>query len=333
MQELVITNQEQNQRLDKFLMKYMNEAPKSFIYKMLRKKRIKLNGRKAEGNEVLQEGDKLQMYLAEETLFAFMAAKTVYPAKRHFGIVYEDENILVVSKPAGLLTHPEKPDERDTLIDQILYELYQKKQYDPSAAGTFTPAVCNRLDRNTSGIIVAGKNLMAVQAVNEAIQMRRMEKYYLALVIGEIREPGEINNYLVKDKSKNQSLVSDTNEGVQAVSQYRPIVSKNGYTLLEIRIITGRSHQIRAHMQAIGHPILGDRKYGREENNRFAREKYGLSHQFLHAYRLSFAISGGPLDYLSNKEMRAPLPTNLKAVCNDLFGIISVNELSEEEGK
>ena len=182
MKEIRITKNEENQRLDKFLLKYMNKASKGFLYKMLRKKRIKYNGGRAEGSELLKAGDTLQLYLAEETISSFMEEKTVAEAKRHFAIVYEDDDILVVSKPAGLLTHPEKSSDKDTLIDQILYYLYQKGQYLPEADSSFTPALCNRLDRNTSGIVIAGKTLKGVQAVNETIRSHKLDKYYLTLV-------------------------------------------------------------------------------------------------------------------------------------------------------
>ena len=175
MQEIRITKNEENQRLDKYLLKYFNKAPKSVIYKLLRKKRIKRNRAKAEGSEILQAGDTIQLYLAQETMEGWMEEKAVNVAQRHFSIVYEDDDLLVVNKPAGLLTHPEKAEDRETLMDQILYYLYEKGQYMPGAAQTFTPAVCNRLDRNTSGIVVAGKTLRAVQAVNAAIRARHVE--------------------------------------------------------------------------------------------------------------------------------------------------------------
>ena len=172
MKEIKISEKEENQRLDKFLLKYFNKAPKSFVYKMLRKKRIKLNGAKAEGSEIITNGDVLSMYLSEETMDSFMEAKTVNKAQRHFGIVYEDDNILIVSKPAGLLTHPQSPQDKETLIDQILYYLHEKGEYSADKEASFTPAVCNRLDRNTGGIVIAGKNLQTVQAVNKAIAQR-----------------------------------------------------------------------------------------------------------------------------------------------------------------
>ena len=223
MKEIKITEQEQNQRLDKFLMKYFHKAPKSFLYKMLRKKRIKYNGKKGEGNEILQQGDTLQLYLSEETMQSFMEQRTIVQAERHFNVIYEDDNLLVVSKPAGLLVHPQKREDKETLIDQILYYLYQKGQFTENSI--FSPAICNRLDRNTSGIIIAGKNLKAVQAVNEAIAKRKVKKYYMALVKGKIEKPGELISYLKKDNEKNQvTLYDKEREGTKKIiTKYQQI--------------------------------------------------------------------------------------------------------------
>lgn len=299
----------------------MNKASKGFLYKMLRKKRIKYNGGRAEGSELLKAGDTLQLYLAEETISSFMEEKTVAEAKRHFAIVYEDDDILVVSKPAGLLTHPEKSSDKDTLIDQILYYLYQKGQYLPEADSSFTPALCNRLDRNTSGIVIAGKTLKGVQAVNETIRSHKLDKYYLTLVAGEIREAGEITAYLTKDEEKNQVRISKREgSGKKTMTKYRPLACAKGYTLLEIHLITGKTHQIRAHMQSIGHPVVGDRKYGSEHSNQKFREEYALSNQFLHAIRVEWKEKDGPLGYLYGKEMTAPLPKTLQEICDGLFG-------------
>lgn len=321
MKEIRITKNEENQRLDKFLLKYMNKASKGFLYKMLRKKRIKYNGGRAEGSELLKAGDTLQLYLAEETISSFMEEKTVAEAKRHFAIVYEDDDILVVSKPAGLLTHPEKSSDKDTLIDQILYYLYQKGQYLPEADSSFTPALCNRLDRNTSGIVIAGKTLKGVQAVNETIRSHKLDKYYLTLVAGEIREAGEITAYLTKDEEKNQVRISKREgSGKKTMTKYRPLACAKGYTLLEIHLITGKTHQIRAHMQSIGHPVVGDRKYGSEHSNQKFREEYALSNQFLHAIRVEWKEKEDPLGYLYGKEMTAPLPKTLQEICDGLFG-------------
>lgn len=321
MKEITISSQEENQRLDKFLMKYMNTAPKGFVYKMLRKKRIRYNGKKAQGNEILQDGDVLWLYLAEETIESFMEEKTLFEAERHFGIVYEDDDILAVAKPAGLLSHPEKSSDKDSLIQQVLYYLYQKQQFDPSKEASFTPALCNRLDRNTSGIVLVGKTLAALQAANETIASRKADKFYLTLVKGEIKEAGEISGFLSKQEGKNQSrVVQEQFEGSKtACTRYRPMFYKDGYTLLEIQLVTGRSHQIRAHMQAMGHPIVGDRKYGDERVNQKFKVEYGLSNQFLHASRIVWKNTDGVLAYLSRQELIAPLPKQLREICFHLF--------------
>lgn len=321
MKEVNITKNEANQRLDKYLLKYFNKAPKSFVYKMLRKKRIKYNGAKAEGAEILCAGDTLQMYLSEETMAGFMEEKKLPFAERHFGIVYEDDDILVVSKPAGLLTHPEKDADRNTLIDQILYYLYEKGQYTPQADATFTPATCNRLDRNTSGLVIAGKTLHGVQAVSAAIREKHIEKYYIALVSGVIDAPGEIALYLSKDETRNQVRTSQTEKaGYQkACTRYRPLAHTADCTLLEMQLITGKTHQLRAHLAAIGHPIWGDRKYGDPQVNQSVRAKFAVSNQCLHASRVVWKEKDGLLSHLYGKTMTAPLPKQMQAICDCLF--------------
>ncbi|MDD4842998.1 MAG: RluA family pseudouridine synthase [Anaerotignum sp.] len=322
MKEIKITKNEENQRLDKFLLKYMNKASKAFIYKLLRKKRIKYNGKKAEGNELLQAGDSLSLYLSEETMASFMEEKIVPEAVRHFAVIYEDDDVLAVAKPAGLLTHPEKSEDKDTLIDQVLFYLYQNGQYTPSLESTFTPALCNRLDRNTSGIVLAGKTLKGVQGLNEAIREKQVDKYYLTMVVGEIKEAGEISSFLSKDEGKNQVRVSDEagTDGKESITRYRPVAYSNGYTLLEIQLITGKTHQIRAHMQDMKHAVVGDRKYGDPKVNQEFRQSFGLSNQFLHGARLVFSNIGGSLGYLKGKTLTAPLPKVFQQIIDDFFG-------------
>ncbi|WP_352399602.1 RluA family pseudouridine synthase [Anaerotignum sp.] len=322
MKEIKITKNEENQRLDKFLLKYMNKASKAFIYKMLRKKRIKFNGKKAEGNELLQAGDSLLLYLSEETIASFMEVKVIAEAKRHFGIVYEDDDILAVAKPAGLLTHPEKSDDKDTLIDQVLFYLYEKGQYVPSPQSAFTPALCNRLDRNTSGIVLAGKTLKGVQGLNEAIRNKQVDKYYLTMVKGEVRNAGEISAFLSKDEGKNQVRISNEAgiDGKESITRYRPLAYNNGFTLVEIHLITGKTHQIRAHMQSIGHPVVGDRKYGDLKVNQQFRQDFALSNQFLHGAKLVFSDTRGSLAYLKGKTLVAPLPKVFQQIVEEIFG-------------
>lgn len=323
MKEIKITTNEQNQRLDKYLLKYMNKANKSFVYKMLRKKRIKLCGKKAEGNELLQAGDTIQLYLAEETMESFMEEKKIPKAKRHFALVFEDDNILAVSKPAGLLVHPEKSSDTDTLIDQVLAYLYEKGQYTPSLDATFTPALCNRLDRNTSGIVLVGKTLLGVQGLNEIIRLRQVDKYYLTVVQGNVEEAGEISAYLSKNQDSNQVRISaeEGATGVLTQTRYKPLAfAKEGYTLLELELLTGKTHQIRAHMEYLGHPVVGDRKYGVARVNDEFRVAFGLSNQFLHGARLEFGEIEGDLSYVSGMVLEAPLPKVFAQITDDLFG-------------
>lgn len=321
MKEVNITGKEENQRLDKFLLKYFNNAPKSFVYKMLRKKRIKFNGKKAEGNEIIKNGDKLQMYIAPETMDSLMSEKEIVRAERHFGIVYEDDNILVVSKPAGLLSHPESSADKNTLIDQILYYLYEKGEYDMSKESSFTPAICNRLDRNTGGIVIAGKNLAAVQAVNKAIAQRKIKKYYITMVRGEFTQGKELFGYHVKDELTNtvKVLKKEAPGAKKIFTKVKPIAVKDNFSLLEIDLITGKSHQIRAHLKSMGYPVIGDRKYGEMRINTRFKDKYGLNNQFLFAYKIAWHENEGVMAYLNGKEFTAVLPDYIENIKRDYF--------------
>ena len=321
MKEVNITGKEENQRLDKFLLKYFNNAPKSFVYKMLRKKRIKFNGKKAEGNEIIKNGDKLQMYIAPETMDSLMSEKEIVKAERHFGIVYEDDNILVVSKPAGLLSHPESIADKNTLIDQILYYLYEKGEYDMSKESSFTPAICNRLDRNTGGIVIAGKNLAAVQAVNKAIAQRKIKKYYITMVRGAFTQEKELFGYHVKDELTNtvKVLKKEAPGAKKIFTKVKPIAVKDNFSLLEIDLITGKSHQIRAHLKSMGYPVIGDRKYGEMRVNTRFKDKYGLNNQFLFAYKIAWHENEGVMAYLNGKEFTAVLPDYIENIKRDYF--------------
>ncbi len=328
MRELRLTKNEENQRLDKFLLKYMNKAPKSFIYQMLRKKRIKLNKAKALGSEILKQDDVLQFYLSDETMTSFMEEKTLSKAKRHFAIIEEDDHILVVGKPAGLLTHPEVSDGRDTLIDQVLYYLYEKGQYHPAKDTAFTPALCNRLDRNTSGLVLVGKTLRGVQALNELIREKKVDKFYYTVVKGHVEESAELTGFLSKDMSKNQVHIyedaAEVFDGKKVVTKYRPLAynKEHDVSFLEIHLITGKSHQIRAHLQSVGHPIIGDRKYGDVDKNRIFLQEFALSNQFLHGGKLKFHHGvGGQLPYLSGRTIYAPMPPVFHKMVETLFPV------------
>jgi 23S rRNA pseudouridine955/2504/2580 synthase len=307
MRELKIGTSEENQRLDKFLLKYMNKAPKSFIYKMLRKKNIKLNGKKAEGNEMLKCGDEVKLFLADETINSFMAEKTVTKQAQDFIVKYEDENVLVVLKPAGLSVQPDKDNPQGSLNDQLLYYLYQKGEYDTSAEAVFKPSVCNRLDRNTAGLVVLGKNAASSRVLNEIFREKYVDKLYLTAVKGIIKDGGSVEGWHTKDNKNKASISKNKIEGsTYILTKYRPVKVKNNMTLTQVKLETGKSHQIRACMQYISHPVAGDRKYGDASVNKFFKENFGLENQLLFSFKLVFKPKeGSTLYYLNNTEVVA----------------------------
>jgi 23S rRNA pseudouridine955/2504/2580 synthase len=302
-------------------MKYLNKAPKSFVYKMLRKKNIKCNGKKAEGSEILLKGDLIQIYLADDTIDIFKQAIEIIPVKKTFDIVYEDENILICNKPVGLLVQADSAEDKNTLVDQVIYYLYESGQYKPESENGFRPAICNRLDRNTSGIVLAGKNLMALQTINKAIHDNQTDKYYKTIVKGVITKPGELIDYHTKDSDTNQvTITSHYVEGAKKIiTRYKPIKNNGEYTLVEIELVTGKTHQIRAHLQSIGHPIIGDSKYGQANVNQLFKQKYGLQNQFLHAYKFVWKDDTSDMSYLYKKTFEADLPERLQRIQEDLF--------------
>lgn len=319
MREIEITGKEQGQRADKFLLKYMNKANKSFVYKMIRKKNIKLNDKRLMGNELLKTGDVIKLYLADETIDKFREDKRILKTERNFSIVFEDENILLCGKPAGLIVHPDKEHKTNTLNDQLLYYLYKKGEYNPNNSMGFVPSVCNRLDVNTSGIVAMGKNLNAVQELNRGFRDRLIDKYYITLVKGVVEKSGTIEGYHSKSSENTASISKTDNGGSYICTHYRPIKSNGKYTLLEIKLETGKSHQIRVCMKYIGHPIVGDRKYGDYEVNKYYYDKFGLENQFLHSYRLVMKLKTGPLNYLYDKEFKCDMDSSMENICKILL--------------
>lgn len=312
MEQIIIDFKEKNQRLDKFLLKYFNKATKNFIYKMLRKKNIKYNNGKAQGNEILKSGDSIQIYLSDETINKFKQTASIVETKKEFDIIYEDKNILICNKPIGLLSQKDSKQNYNCLVNQIIYYLYQKGEY--NANQTIKPAICNRLDRNTSGIVIAGKNLIALQEINRFMQNNQISKFYKTIVCGNILESGIIESYYIKDTIKNQAKIIETqqNNACKIITKYKPIKSNNNYTLLEIELVTGKSHQIRSHLKSMGYPIVGDNKYGEIQINNIFRTKYNLKHQLLHAYKIKFNKLSGDLSYLSSQSFEAQ---NSKIFC------------------
>lgn len=317
MQQIMIKENEAGQRLDKMLAKYLNEAPKSFLYKMLRKKNITLNGKKAAGNEILSCGDEVKLFLSDETIARFSSSLVQY-TKEKLDILYEDENILLINKPAGMLSQ-KASDSDESVVEHLITYLLTSGQLKEQDLKTFKPSVCNRLDRNTSGMIAAGKSLAGLQELSRLFQNRTLEKYYLCLVEGDIEEPTRIRGYLKKDVKTNQVTVTagETADASAIETEYRPLKRGEDTTLLEVHLITGKTHQIRAHLASQGHPVIGDYKYGNRRNNDRYQKAYGLKYQLLHAYRLVFPGLEGALSNLSGKEFIAPLPEEFRKIAAD----------------
>lgn len=299
--EVKVCENEKNQRLDKFLLKYLNNANKSFIYKMLRKKRIKLNLKKANGNEILNLDDIIQLYLSEETISSFQKQVSLEKTSQNFSIIYEDKNLIISSKPTNLVSQPDASNKSNSLNDQLLYYLYKKGEYSPN--NTFKPSICNRLDRNTSGIVVFGKTFEAVQLLNKAFKEREIDKYYLTVVNGVIKEKGILKMYYLA-KENNQVIISKNyiKNSKEILTEYKPLKTKNNLTLLEVKLITGKTHQVRVSFNHFNHPIIGDRKYGNENLNKKVKEMFGLENQFLHCYKIVFKQKNSSLEYLYNKQ-------------------------------
>ena len=303
MREFTVTKNDAGQRLDRWLGKTLPLLPAPLAQKYIRLKRVKLNGKGAKRDVRLAEGDLLQLYINDE-FFDAPAPENAFLSvfKPQLDIVYEDEHILLVSKRPGLLVHPDQGEYVNTLITHIQAYLYQKKEWDPRQEHAFTPALCNRIDRNTGGIVIAAKTAEALRIMNQKIKDREIEKYYLCAIHGRMDPPaGRLEGYLSKDESKNQVTVHKTPVpgGRTAVTLYKTLKVQNGLSLVECELITGRTHQIRAQFAAAGHPLLGDGKYGRNRDNK----RYDRKFQALWSYKLvfSFTTDAGVLEPLNGK--------------------------------
>lgn len=323
MREISVDKNESNQRLDRFLKKYLANATQGFIYKMLRKKNIKLNGAKANPESTIMEGDLIQLYLSDETIDKFMTVKSEIKSKLIPSIIYEDDNIILINKGVGILSHGAGGGEfEENIVDSMVSYLIEKGDYVPRLEKTFTPSICNRLDRNTSGIIIGAKNYQALQIINATIKETKIKKFYNTIVRGRVEKDFKAEAFLSKDEERNLVSVSDIDmEGSKRIETHiRVLKSTKDYSLLEIDLITGRTHQIRSHLSSLGYPVIGDRKYGSPAINKKFNIEYNLDNQWLHGYKIEFNGLDQPLEYLNGKSFVAPLDEKLGRIEKDLFG-------------
>lgn len=322
MKKIIIDKSETNQRIDKYLKKLLINANPNFIYKMLRNKDIKINGKKVNNNYILQENDILEMFLYEDKFQELSKKQTIIDLPITFEVLYEDKNILIVNKPVGLLVHEDKNEQVNTLANQVLTYLYQKGEYKTDQDNTFVPGPIHRLDRNTSGIVIFGKNLQATQELNEMIKNHHaIEKEYLTITKGKITKVEHLVGYVKKinDEARMMFVKKDDPTGLKIETIISPVQTNEYYSLVKVKLITGRMHQIRIHLASINHPIIGDRKYGDFKLNKVLQRKYMLSNQLLHAYKIKFLHQQGQLSYLNGLEVICPLTKKFKDIKNNIF--------------
>lgn len=305
--EFKIGKNDANQRLDKFITKAI-DIPTSLLYKSIRTKKIKVNRKRAEISTVLSDGDTVQCFLAEEFFKKQTGEASFEKITPRLSIIYEDENIMLLDKKPGISVHEDEKGATNTLITHILAYLYQKGEYNPNEENAFAPALCNRIDRNTGGIVIAAKNAEALRIMNEKIKLREIDKFYLAAIHGKPKvKEDTLKGFLKKDEKTKTVTVYDKNPPRDAktiITKYRVLKSSADASLVEVELLTGRTHQIRAHFAHIGHALIGDGKYGVNKDDRARGYKY----QALYSYKLRFSFKGkeNALSYLNGKEFRVP---------------------------
>lgn len=323
MKSIKVTNKDQGQRIDKYIRKYLNNAPLSFIYKLFRKKDIKVNGKRVDINYIINENDEISIYVNDEILNELNNTKTIAKTTNTLDIIYEDDNVIIINKDAGILVHEgEENIKSNTLNNDILYYLKEKGEY--KETDIYTPCCVHRLDRNTSGVIIASKNLESSKELLELFKDKSLlKKEYIALVVGNCKDSQTIDKPLLKDeKSK---FVKVDKKGLTAITKYKKIISNKEYSLLNVNILTGRTHQIRVHMSSINHPIVNDDKYGDFKANKEFYNSYKYKYQFLHSYKITFNDINGKLSYLSNRVFVAPLKKDEEKILNLIFPSYKLN--------
>ena len=318
MKTLMVTEKEAGQRLDKLLAKYLNLAGRGFIYKMLRKKNITVNGKKCDGSEKLSEGDEIKLFLSEEALQKFSQIQVQKVRDIQLSVIYEDAHILLINKPSGMLSQKAKEGD-ESLVEYVIDYLLKNGDLSKEDLATFRPSVCNRLDRNTSGLVAAGKSLPGLQILSEVFRDRSLHKYYYCVVKGALKGKKTINGFLLKDEKTNQVKIFKAQvwDSQPIITTYEPVSVFDNYTLLKVTLVTGRTHQIRAHLSSIGYPLVGDGKYGDAGVNEEARRRFGIRYQMLHSFQMQFPDLPEPLSYLSGRLFTAPLPEEFKRICSE----------------
>lgn len=322
MKKIIIKKNDANQRIDKYLKKLLCNAPSQLIYKMLRKKDIKINGVKVNEKYILKENDVLEMFLYEDKFQELTKEKDIYSLKREFKILYEDTNILVVNKPAGLLVHGDANENVNTLSNQVLSYLKEKGEFSTDRESTFIPGPVHRLDRNTSGIVIFGKTLAALQDLNEMMKKEHhIEKTYLTICRGYLKGKQELVGYIKKIENEDlvQFVKKDDPDALMMKTIVESMKYNQQYSLVKVQLITGRMHQIRIHLASIQHPVIGDRKYGDFALNKTIKRQFGLNYQLLHAYKICFKDPFGSLSYLKGKEIICPKPKMFREIEKSLF--------------
>ncbi len=307
MKQISINSNDAQNRIDKFIFKTFPNIPTALVYKYIRKKRIKINNKKCNISDKLKLGDVVSLYINDELLEPQNNKNNFLLVPTKLDIVYEDENILLVNKKPGLAVHSGKENENDSLISRIKNYLFQKKEYDPKNENSFSPALVNRIDRNTSGIVIAAKNAETLRVLNQKMKSREIKKRYICITYGIPKKKSDtLTGYLEKNSSQNKVYISQkpSENSKSIITKYNIMESNKHFSLMEVELLTGRTHQIRAHLAHIGCPILGDGKYGKNSINRKVKYK----HQALCSYKLTFDFNGNCkiLEYLNHKTFEIP---------------------------